>query len=86
MCQGITLKAFANSSPGLLQPRESFVPKNLNAESVGEAPRIRLRELLQSSPGVWVGIGSQGCGNPGLELANAFSVLQYWTTKYHAKT
>ncbi len=50
------------------------VPKNRNAESVGKCRCTQLRELFQSSRLVWLELESQGCSNPGLELANAFSV------------
>ena len=48
--------------------------RNRNAESVGYV-RSSLRELLQSSRVARLKLESQGCRNPGLELANAFSVL-----------
>ena len=52
----------------------TYSAKNRNAESVGYVCRS-LRELLQSSQVANIKLETQGCRNPGLELANAFSVL-----------
>jgi len=61
----ITLKAFPSSSPGCSNPG-TYVPKNLNAEGVGEwlrrdlANSFRVLEVYPLEP------ESQGCSNPGL--------------------
>ena len=52
-----------------------YVPINRNAESVGEWMRRPPRETPSEFAKEYGGTGSQGCSNPGLELANAFSVM-----------
>ena len=70
----MTLKALANSSPGLLQPWDLCSQRTVTLKALAKWLPGRLRELLQSSRVMRVVLDSQGCGNPGLELANAFGV------------
>jgi hypothetical protein len=78
---GSTLKALANSSPGLLQPWDpvlTLVPRTL--KEFAKAPATvsqRFQRYDFSLP------KSQGCSNPGLELANAFSVIRR-TLSFHS--
>ena len=77
----LTLKAFANVSPGLGfgNPglKEPFLLSR-NSERVATSSNFRGRtQLLQSCVLPTVRDDSQGCkANPGLTLANAFSVIK----------
>ena len=67
-----TPTAFANSSPGLLQPWEFNLDPTINAEGVGHdlATSPTLSELLALKS-----FTNPGLNNPGLKLANAVGVI-----------
>src|ERR1700730_2756778 len=72
----MTPKALSNSSPGLLQPwdlcNQGIITLKVlaNGGPCVFANSFRVREEGEVAP------QSQGCSNPGLELANAFSVIR----------
>ena len=71
---GSTLKALANSSPGLRQPwaSSSNLATSRTLKEFAKVPATFSQRFQRYDSSL---TKSQGCSNPGLELAYAFSVL-----------
>ena len=75
MKETITLKAFANSSPGLRSGNPGVTDFMKDATLKGLRSPSAKSQLLQSCEESLAAFKTQGFkANPGLELANAFSV------------